>query len=122
MFDIGFWELSIIAIVGLLVIGPDKLPEVARTVGKWVGRTRRFVTQVKDDIDRELKQDELRKALEEDVGLDEIKEIMNTDLFSLEAHDDDDKSVPQVKATPDKPQDKQTDATNKRDDNANSQS
>ncbi len=106
MFDIGFWELSIIAIVGLLVIGPDKLPGVARTVGKWVGRTQRFVTQVKDDIDRELKQDELRQALKDEAGLDEIKEIMNTDRFSLEEHDENDKPAPQVKAIPDEPQDK----------------
>jgi len=99
MFDIGFWELAIIGVVGLLVIGPDKLPDVARTAGKWVGRTRRFVSQVKTDIDRELKQDELRKALERDAGLDEIKKIMNTDQFSLE--DDDSKPDYQVNAIPD---------------------
>lgn len=84
MFDIGFWELVMIAVVALLVVGPDKLPDVARTAGKWVGRARRFVSDVKTDIDRELKQEEIRKALAEDVGLDEIKEIMNTDHFSLE--------------------------------------
>lgn len=100
MFDIGFWELAIIGVVALLVIGPDKLPGVARTAGKWIGRTRRFVTQVKGDIDRELKQEELRKALEEDAGLDEIKKIMNTDHFSLE--DEDEKPEYQVKAIPDK--------------------
>ncbi|MDH5778839.1 MAG: Sec-independent protein translocase protein TatB, partial [Gammaproteobacteria bacterium] len=84
MFDIGFWELAIIAVVGLLVIGPERLPGVARTAGMWIGRTRRFITTVKTDIDRELKQEELRKALERDAGLDEIKQIMNTDQFSLE--------------------------------------
>lgn len=99
MFDIGFWELAIIAVVGLIVIGPDKLPGVARTAGMWVGRTRRFVSQVKTDIDRELKQEELRKALEDDVGLDEIKKIMNTDQFSLE--DEDNKPDHQVNAIPD---------------------
>lgn len=105
MFDIGFWELAIIGVVGLLVIGPDKLPGVARTAGMWVGRTRRFVTQVKSDIDRELKQEELRKALENDAGLDEIKQIMNTDQFSLE--DDDSKPDYQVKAIPDEPEEQQ---------------
>lgn len=84
MFDIGFWELTTIAVIALLVIGPDKLPGVARTAGKWVGRARRFVTDVKTDIDRELKQEEIRNALAKDVGLDEIKEIMKTDAFSLE--------------------------------------
>lgn len=103
MFDIGFWELAIIAVVGLIVIGPDKLPGVARTAGMWIGRTRRFVTQVKSDIDRELKQEELKKALERDAGLDELKEIMNTDHFSLE---DEPESKPdyQVKAIPDEPE------------------
>ncbi|MDH5409282.1 MAG: Sec-independent protein translocase protein TatB, partial [Gammaproteobacteria bacterium] len=47
MFDIGFWELAIIAVVGLLVIGPERLPGVARTAGMWIGRTRRFITTVK---------------------------------------------------------------------------
>lgn len=87
MFDIGFWELTMIAVIALLVIGPDKLPGVARTTGKWVGRARRFVGDVKTDIDRELKQEELRKALAEDAGLDEIKEIMNTDDFRIDAEE-----------------------------------
>ena len=87
MFDIGFWELTTIAVIALLVIGPDKLPGVARTAGKWVGRARRFVGDVKTDIDRELKQEELRKALAEDAGLDEIKEIMNTDNFRIDAEE-----------------------------------
>ncbi len=84
MFDIGFWEMVLIAVVALLVIGPERLPEVARKAGMWVGRMRRFVTNVKADIDRELRQEELRKALERNAGLDEIKQIMNTDAFTLE--------------------------------------
>lgn len=102
MFDIGFWELTTIAVIALLVIGPDKLPGVARTAGKWVGRARRFVGDVKTDIDRELKQEELKKALAEDAGLDEIKEIMNTDDFKIDA---DDTPAYQVKAQSDKEQD-----------------
>lgn len=98
MFDIGFWELTTIAVIALLVIGPDKLPGVARTAGKWVGRARRFVGDVKSDIDRELKQEELRKAIADDVGLDEIKEIMNTDNFRI---DTDDTPDYQVSAIPD---------------------
>ena len=87
MFDIGFLELIIIAVVGLVVIGPERLPAVARNVGKWVGRTRRFITQVKSDIDREMKQEELRKALERDAGLDELKHIMNSERFTIEEED-----------------------------------
>lgn len=98
MFDIGFLELAIIAVVGLIVIGPERLPEVARTVGTWVGRFRRFVTSVKSDIDRELRQEELRKALERDAGLDELKQIMDTETFTLE---EEEKSQYQVKAVSD---------------------
>ena len=98
MFDIGFWELTTIAVIALLVIGPDKLPGVARQAGKWVGRARRFVGDVKTDIDRELKQEELRKAIADDVGLDEIKEIMNTDDFRIDA---DETPAYQVSAIPD---------------------
>jgi sec-independent protein translocase protein TatB len=88
MFDIGFWELSIIALVGLIVIGPERLPGVARTVGKWVGRTRRFVHQVKSDIDSEIKQDEIRKALENETGLNDIKQELDTDRYSFEEEKD----------------------------------
>ncbi|MDH5573791.1 MAG: Sec-independent protein translocase protein TatB [Gammaproteobacteria bacterium] len=84
MFDIGFWELGLIALVALIVIGPDKLPAVARTVGKWVGRTRRFVNQVKSDIDREFQQDEIRKAFERESGLGDIKQALDNDRFGFE--------------------------------------
>jgi len=65
MFDIGFWELSLIGIVGLLVIGPERMPAVARTVGKWVGRANRFISNIKDDINKELKDEDLKKILAE---------------------------------------------------------
>ncbi len=91
MFDISSWELMIIAIVALIVIGPQRLPDVARTVGRWVGRIRRFVVNVKADIDREIQQEELKKAIERDAGLDEIKQIMNTERFSLEEEEPSDR-------------------------------
>ena len=68
MFDVGFWELAIIAVIALLVIGPARLPKAARTAGLWVGRARRMVADVKADIDREVRQSELaelKKAGEE---------------------------------------------------------
>lgn len=84
MFDIGFWELAIIMIVGLVVIGPDKLPGIARSAGKWVGKARYFISSIKQDVQKELQAEELKKAIERDAGLDEIKQIMNTDKFTLE--------------------------------------
>ena len=62
MFDIGFTELLVIGVVALLVIGPERLPKVARTAGLLFGRFQRYVSSVKADIGREMDLDELRKA------------------------------------------------------------
>ncbi|MFA7239436.1 MAG: Sec-independent protein translocase protein TatB [Sulfuricellaceae bacterium] len=61
MLDVNFSELLVIAVVALIVIGPERLPKVARTVGLLFGRVQRYVSEVKTDINRELKLDELRK-------------------------------------------------------------
>lgn len=65
MFDIGFSELFVILVVGLLVIGPERLPKVARTLGALFGRLQRYVNDVKADIAREVELDELRKMKSE---------------------------------------------------------
>lgn len=65
MFDVSFGEILIIAVVALVVIGPEKLPKVARTLGLLAGRMQRYVSTVKGDIERELKADELRKLQQE---------------------------------------------------------
>ena len=64
MFDIGFSELLVIGVVALVVIGPEKLPRVARTVGHLLGRLQRYVADVKSDIQREAELDELRRMRE----------------------------------------------------------
>ena len=61
MFDIGFTELLVIGVVALIVIGPEKLPRMARTVGHLAGRLQRYVADVKADINREIELEELRK-------------------------------------------------------------
>ena len=61
MFDIGFSELLVIGVVALIVIGPEKLPRMARTVGHLAGRLQRYVADVKADINREIELEELRK-------------------------------------------------------------
>lgn len=61
MFDIGFSELLLIGIITLIVVGPERLPKVARTLGLLFGRVQRYVSEVKTDISRELKLEELRK-------------------------------------------------------------
>jgi sec-independent protein translocase protein TatB len=61
MFDLGFSELMVIALVALIVIGPERLPRVARTMGHLAGRLQRYVADVKADINREVELDELKK-------------------------------------------------------------
>jgi sec-independent protein translocase protein TatB len=63
MFDVGFTELMLIGIVALVVIGPERLPGVARTAGKYFGRLKRFMTTIKADVEQELRADELRAIL-----------------------------------------------------------
>ncbi len=77
MFDIGFWELALIGVVALLVVGPDRLPALARTVGLWVGRIRRYVSTVRDDIEREIQADELKQMLEKRSDLNPLKDIID---------------------------------------------
>lgn len=76
MFDIGFWELIIIMIVALLVIGPERLPGIARKAGMWVGKGRRFVSSIKQDIDRELAAEDLRRVLREQQESSGVHEII----------------------------------------------
>lgn len=61
MFDIGFSEMALIAVVALIVLGPEKLPKVARTAGHLLGRLQRYVNDVKSDINREMQLEELKK-------------------------------------------------------------
>lgn len=65
MFDVSFGELLVIAVVALVVIGPEKLPKVARTLGLLAGRMQRYVNTVKSDIERELQNQELHKIHDE---------------------------------------------------------
>ena len=65
MFDIGFSEIVVIAVVALIVIGPERLPKTARTLGHLFGRLQRYVADVKADINREIQLDELKKLQQE---------------------------------------------------------
>lgn len=61
MFDVSFTELMVVGVIALIVIGPERLPKVARTIGHLLGRAQRYVNDVKSDIQREIEIDELRK-------------------------------------------------------------
>lgn len=65
MFDIGFSELLVIGVAALVVLGPERLPRLARDVGRWVGRARHYVNRVRDEIDREVELGELRRLRDE---------------------------------------------------------
>ena len=59
MFDVGFWELALIGVVALLIVGPERLPGVVRTAGRWAGQARRMVRDAKADLEREMKAHDL---------------------------------------------------------------
>jgi sec-independent protein translocase protein TatB len=64
MFEVGFWEMVLVGIVGLLVFGPEKLPRVARELALWVRKARSMVSSVKQEIDHELQVQELQESLD----------------------------------------------------------
>jgi len=106
MFDIGFWELGLIGVVALLVIGPDKLPGVARTTGLWVGKARRMVASAKAEIDQELKAEELKKIIDQQAqsNLSSLHEIVEDTKEAIENKPNEnatDESEFLVKAIPD---------------------
>lgn len=79
MFDIGFWELLIIAVVALILVGPEKLPRMVRIAGLWLGRANAQFQSVKNDISKELRAEELRQALRKTDDLPDLNENINID-------------------------------------------
>ncbi|WP_006786567.1 Sec-independent protein translocase protein TatB [Thiorhodospira sibirica] len=76
MFDIGFWEITIIAVLALLIVGPERLPGLAREAGRWVANIRRFVSSARSDIERELQTEELKRLLQQqDQEIRELKQM-----------------------------------------------
>ena len=82
MFDVGFQELVMIALVALLVVGPERLPKLVRTAGYWLGRGRRILGSVKAEIDREIKADELKEILRKQAASNPLTSILE-DTASL---------------------------------------
>jgi len=77
MFDVGFWELALIGLVMLVVVGPERLPKLARTAGLWLGRGRRMLSSVKAEIDREIKAEELKEILNKQARSNPLETILD---------------------------------------------
>ena len=101
MFDVGFFELLLLGVVALLVIGPERLPKVARTAGLWIGKGRRMLQSVKADIEQELRAEELKRILKEQAGSNPVHEILEETKDNLETLRKETESV--VKAAADDP-------------------
>jgi sec-independent protein translocase protein TatB len=108
MFDIAFSEIVVIAVVALIVIGPERLPKVARTLGHMFGRLQRYVNEVKADINREMELDELRKlksevqsaASEFESSIHEAAQEVDSGVRSVETELNEAGAAPAALATP----------------------
>lgn len=83
MFEVGFGEILMLALVTLLVVGPEQIPKVARTVGLWVGRMRRLVNSVRADMERELRAEEMKEFLRQQKLQTPIEELIETNTKTL---------------------------------------
>ena len=88
MFDIGFWELLVIAVVSLLVAGPERLPGLVRDVGRWVRKLRRYVMQAKYEFEQQLRIDEVKDFSEEVERMDKLMDVAPDKLGKIKTTDD----------------------------------
>lgn len=79
MFDIGAMELLLVGVVALIVLGPERLPRVARAAGLWLGRGRRAFLSVKEEIDRELRAEELKEILRKQAASNPLETILEVE-------------------------------------------
>lgn len=86
MFDVGFTELMLIGVVALVVIGPERLPDVARTLGRWISKMQRFVRGVKSDINAELETGDLKKLIgDQKDQISELRTMVNSTRKEIES-------------------------------------
>lgn len=89
MFDIGFWEFALIGIITLIVVGPERMPAIARKAGHYIGKAKRFVAKIQADIGDELEAEKLKKHLnieDKDTNIVEIFEETKNALSDIK-HD-----------------------------------
>ncbi len=83
MFDIGFWEIAVIVVIALVVLGPERLPEVARTAGRWMGRARHFIDSVKADLKEEIESEDLAEFRKLHSELAQTREVLQDSSRTL---------------------------------------
>ena len=86
MFDFGFWEIAIIGIITLIVVGPEKMPTLARKAGLYFGKLNTFFNKVKSDINEELRMDEIKDEMylnEEKIIVYEVTEVIQSSADSF---------------------------------------
>ena len=87
MFDIGFLELMVVGVLGLLVLGPERLPVAARTLGLFIGKIRRTMSNFQDDLERKVRTDELKEKLKDPYAtfVDEEKSVTKEDSEKVDS-------------------------------------
>ena len=97
MFDIGFSEIMVVAVISLIIMGPERLPETVRTLSLWLGRLRQFVSSARAEIEDEVGMDEIRRQLRNEQimrdlekGKDQLNALAKdfTDISRIESKDD----------------------------------
>lgn len=100
MFDIGGFELLLVAIVGLLIVGPERLPEVLRSLGLWMGRLKRAFNTAKTEIEQEIGMDDIERQLHNESVLNEIKKIEHEATKGVQLQDSEEMTSPINKSFP----------------------
>lgn len=75
MFDMGMWEILLIFVILLIVVGPERLPKLARTLGLWVNKARNMVSSVRSEVERELRVEELRQSIKEQTESEQFRKL-----------------------------------------------
>ncbi len=99
MFDIGFWELAVIAVVALLVVGPEEFPALVRSVSTWLGKIRAFIQDARSELEQEVnKAEELKRLVEKEAELARLHEIIDEANGAIAVNRDTGKLPPQPAA------------------------
>ncbi|MEM7194603.1 MAG: Sec-independent protein translocase protein TatB [Pseudomonadota bacterium] len=99
MFDVGFWEFAVIGVVALVIVGPERLPGLARTVGAYVGKARRMINDVKADVKRELKENEIADVAEIRKGFNEAASDLKDSVNQVKDQVSDDIGASELKSS-----------------------